>query len=180
MSILFFSNCKNTKGFSTSVQVDTLSQKQFFADKNICDIALANNFKEIKPQMVPWATDPNDPYSESYFIEGKKLTILQPLKRFDIPDSIRRYFYDGKEIKTIRVLSDSLEFDFNNITIDYDYSPQNIFQNGSCILLRNEPVDWTGSTNQYRFIQLFDLKKMICYEFFVNYYACLNKQSYKR
>lgn len=177
LSVMFLSNCKNINSSSTSIQVDTISSKQFLADRNICDMALANNFKAIKPQMVPWATDPKDPYSESYFIDGKKLTILQPLKRFDLPDSNRRYFYDGKEIKTVRVLFDSLKFNFTNITFDYGDSPQNIFQNENSILLRNEPVDWTGLANKYRFIQLFDLRKMICYEFFVNYYTCLNDHS---
>lgn len=101
------------------------------------------------------------------------MTILQPLKRFDLPDSNRRYLYDGKEITTTRVLFDSLNFDFNNITFDYGNSPQNIFQNESWILLRNQPVAWNGLANRYRFVQLFDLKKMICYEFFVDYYKCL-------
>ena len=179
LSVMFFSDCKNIKKISTSVPVDTISSKQFLAGRNICEVAIANNFKEIKPPMVPWATDLKDPYSESYFIDGKKLTILQPLKRFDLPDSNRRYFYDGKEIKTVRVLFDSLKFNFNSVTFDYGYSPQNIFRNKNSILLRNEPADWSGLIGQYRFIQLFDLRKMICYDFFVNYYACLNDHSSK-
>lgn len=177
LSVMFFSDCKNIKSYSTSIQVDTISSTQFLADRNICDVALAKNFKAIKPQMVPWATDPKDPYSESYFIDGKKLTILQPLKRFDLPDSNRRYFYDDKEIKTVRVLFDSLKFNFNTVSFDYGYSPQNVYQNKDFVILRNESADWSGLIGQYRFIQLFDFKKLVCYEFFVNYYACLNEDS---
>ncbi|MCU7549224.1 hypothetical protein OCK74_08860 [Chitinophagaceae bacterium LB-8] len=175
LSMLGISGCKQGTILTVPAQVDSLSSMQFLSDKNICSLALARDFREISPPMVPWATDPNDPYSESYMIDGKKLTIIQPLKRFDLPDSNRRYFYEGKAIKITRVLFDSLKFNFNDISFDYGYSPQNIFQKDNYILLRNEPVNWTGSANTYRFIQLFDLKKFVCNEFFVNYYACLNE-----
>ncbi|CAN5685598.1 hypothetical protein BH10BAC3_BH10BAC3_38800 [soil metagenome] len=155
------------------VRVDTLSSQEFLADKNLCGIVLANGFKEIRPQMVPWATDTSDPYSETYLIDGMKLKILQPLKRFDLPDSNRVYFYDGRLLNVVRVLFDSLKFNFNNVTIDYGYSAKNVFQNAKYVLLRNEPVAWSGLANRYRFIQLFDFKKAICYELFVDYYACL-------
>jgi len=173
--IVFFSCNNPSNNNNNSFLVDTLNSRQFLGDSNICSLALASSFKEIKPQMISWATDSKDPYSESYLINGKKLTILQPLKRFDMPDSNRRYFYDEKPIKTIRVLFDSLRFNFNDVTFDYGYSPENVFQNGNYLLLRNEPVAWCGLANRYSFIQLFDLDKLICYEFFVDYYACSNE-----
>ena len=165
---------KNSAGFAG---VDTLNSEQFLAGRNVCSLALAADFREIKPPMVPWATDTADPFSESYLIDGKKLKIIQPLKRFDFPDSFRRYSYDGKAIKVIRILFDSLRFNFNNIALDYGDVPKDVFQKDTHVLLRNEPMGWSGSANTYRFIQLFDFKKLICYEFFVNYYACSNEYS---
>lgn len=69
--VISITNCKDTRGSLTFVSVDTISAKQFLSNKNICDLAIAKNFSEIKPKMVPWATDTNDPYSESYFIGEK-------------------------------------------------------------------------------------------------------------
>jgi hypothetical protein len=160
-----------------SLMVDSLRFKRVVGGSNICDLVLANDFKEIKPSMISWATDLDDPYSESYIINNDSLKIWQPLKRFDLPDSNRRYFYKGKAIRTVRVLIDSLEFNFNNISIDYGYEPRDIYQNGSYVLLRNEPVSWCGTANRFRFMQLFDLNDLVCYEFFADYYACLGNDS---
>lgn len=179
MIILGFFGCRQINMVSLSFQADSLNSAQFLGNKNICSIVLADSFQEIKPMMVPWATDTSDLYSESYFINGIKLKILQPLKRFDLPDSNRRYIYGDRNIKVVRVLFDSLKFDFNTVSIDYGYSPKNVFQNKNYVLLRNEPVSWSGLANQYCFVQLFDLQKFVCYEFFANYDACLKGYSKK-
>jgi hypothetical protein len=177
--LVFFStilcSCKGLPKATAFPKTDTVNVEQLFIDTNICNFVLANDFKEIKPSMISWAEDPNDPYSESYIINNGRLKIWQPLKRLDLPDSNRRYFYADKPIRSVRVLIDSLKFNFNNISLDYGYESKNIFQQGNFVLLRNEPVTWNGLANRYRFIQLFDLKKLICYEFFANYYGCQDK-----
>jgi len=176
LGITILTACQSDKRLPDYIQVDTLTADKFFSTESICDFAVARNYRVIAPQIIAWATDSADLTAESYIINGKRLTIFQPLKRFDIQDSARRYSYGKSAIRTVRVIIDTLNFNFNNIAFDYGTIPKNVFQKGNFILLRNEPTDWSGLANRYSFIQLFDLTKLVCYEFFVDYYSCAGKE----
>lgn len=156
----------NMSNFKIS-NIDSISFEKFQNDEfNIYKQILF----QIRPQMFGWAYDKKDRYTESYLINNRKLKIFQPLKVDTIPitkNIYRKYLYANKEFKTTRVISDSLSFDFDKIVIDYGYNSDNIYDNNGKIILINEPTDWTGTSNQYRFVQVFDFNKLTCYELFV-------------
>ena len=178
--LFLLGSCNNRTNTSYVVEVDSISVKQFLNGGQLCHVALAKGFHEIKPEMEAWATNPIDTFVESYIINGKRLTISQPLKRPEyFQDSARHYTYDMKTFKTIRVLIDSLPFNFNDVTFDYGGFPLNVFQNDTAVLFKNQPLGWCGLANRYKFIQLFDLRKMICFEMFVDEYSCLPEDPLK-
>ncbi len=171
-----FLSCKESKvPLIQNEKIDSINAKTFFQKISLCDLTLAKGFDTIHPQIIPWATDTANPYTESYIIDGKRLMIIQTLKQTESKDSLRLYFFNNKKLKTIRLINDSLDFNFNEVILDYGDKSKNIFKKGSQILLCNEPTTWTGLANQYRFIQLFDLNSYTCYECFANYYSCLKK-----
>lgn len=172
---LFLLNCNRSSqkvnvNFNNN-QVDSISINVFTKNKKLNYYVL--DLDTIHPKSIGWAQNPNDIYVEGFYINNKELKIYQPNKIDTIEDSKlknRLYLYDNEKIKTIRVITDSLNFNFNNIVINYDDSNE-IFKKGNFIILINEPAGWCGTANQYRFVQIFDLRKFICYELFINFYA---------
>ena len=177
---------KNDTG-SSIAKIDSMSFDSFM--QQYSNVFICNDMDTIYPEMVGWAQDSLDIYAEAYNINGLLLKIYQPLKidTFSYFEN-RIYFYGGERLKTVRVIRDSIDFfDFNlekpiiekiaiepfyfdSIFIDYGYSSENVYQKGEFITLINAPSDWCGLANQYRFVQFFDLKNMVCYELFINYY----------
>jgi hypothetical protein len=177
-SLLFFlfecRSANNTRILKISdYSCDTITANDFF-NKNEYKYFI-ENLDTIHPKMYGWAYDLSDRFTESYIINNKNLSIYQPL----IVDTIkynktklkgRYYFYDDKQLKTIRILVDSLDFNFDSVFFDYGYTSDNIYKKDNFIILINEPMGWCGSANQYAFFQVFDLNNSICYEFFENIY----------
>lgn len=175
--LVVFLGCDESKISSIqNEKIDSINVKTFFQKNSLCDLTLAKGFDTINPQIIPWATDTANPYAESYIIDGKRLMIIQSLKQIEFKDSSRLYYFNNKKLKTIRLINDSLDFNFNEVILDYGNKSKNIFKKGTQILLCNEPTTWTGLANQYRFIQLFDLSSYTCYECFTNYYSCFRKK----
>jgi hypothetical protein len=172
--LLPLTSCNSSGRANAPIKVDSITVQQFLNGRKLCDIALARGFHPIQPQMEPWATNPVDTFVESYVINGKWLTISQPLKRPEnIKDSARIYTYDNKRMTTVRVIIDSLHFNFNKVTFDYGSFPQNVFRRKNVVLLKNPPMTWCGLANRYKFIQMFDLNSMTCYEMLADEYSCL-------
>jgi hypothetical protein len=149
------------------------SEKDFLLGKNICYYALADSFGEV--------IDPNkvireeDYITQKIMIDDRNLQIVQ--------DSTNRYYlYDEQPFKINRILIDSLSgnfFNFDNLELSWDLGTS-IYKKNKSVLMISSDLRWCGLANQYRFIQFFDLKNMVCYEFFVNYYSCLPVSSDRR
>ena len=69
--------------------------------------------------------------------------------------------YDNKKIKTIRVVSDSLDVNVDNLTFSYSKGDR-VFRKGNFIILISQPLGWCGKSNQYAFLLIFDIEKLIC------------------
>ncbi len=79
----------------------------------------------------------------------------------------RNVIYNNKKnlLKKITI-KDSTVFKFNGFMCDYKNA--NFYQNKNFILIKSRHDEWTGSINQFKFYQLIDKEKKICYEFFLN------------
>jgi len=137
-----------------------------------CDFLTAKKFKRINPikDYMP------------HFIDVQAFTIvLTPVDTlmfsylFEITDSTknkRDIFYNNIKCKVKRILfKDSDDFDFTeNMT---DYRDAEYYANDTEILICSAPSYWTGLIlSRYRFCQLIDKKKNICYEFYLDYEFC--------
>ena len=141
------------------------SDNNFVLGKNICYYALADSFGRIIEQE---AIREEDCITQKIIIDNNNLKIIQ--------DSTNRYYlYAEKVFKINRILIDSLScdfFNFDNLELSWDLDTD-IYKKDNYVLIRSSDLRWCGLANQYRFMQLFDLKNMLCYEFFVNYYSCI-------
>lgn len=171
--VLFTISCSpiDSEGTNKNIVIDTITLKDFLIEKTLYDIISHKDVKKITPAIIPWATDMDDPYSESFILNNKRLKIIQPLKVPGNNDSIRRYFIDNQELTIKRIITDTLNFNFNSIIIDYGYTSDNVFQSKDFYIFINLPIGWNGLANQYRFVQLIDIDKLTCYELFLNYYS---------
>ena len=66
------------------------------------------------------------------------------------------------------IIKDSTSFKFDGFMCDYNNGGFYSNKNNDILLIKSQPAEWTGLINQYEFYQVFDVKKNICYEFFLN------------
>lgn len=139
-------------------------------EKDICYFAKHENFKKIAPEKIWHREELTNTLIEG-FILPDSLQIFQAEERGKDNSIERWYKYKNKILKTTRIKIDSLNFDFNTILIDYTASEE-VYQKDNLILLINQPMGWSGLSNKFRFVQLFDLTDKKCYEFWVDIYSC--------
>jgi|GEM_PF-472752 len=151
--------------------VDSVNSDVFFK-KNKLEYFLLG-LDTLHSKHIGWAQDPCDLYLEGVYIDNKLLKIYQPYKIDTIshPEKTknRLYIYNGKRIRTTRIIIDSLKFYFDDVFFQLD-SPE-IYRKDSFIIWMDQPAGWCGLANQYEFIAIFDLKRLRCYETLINLYS---------
>ena len=156
-------------------EVDTIitTRANIICNKyHYCDFVTAKKFKPINP-----IKDYMPPFIDAltFMIVLTPIDTLMFSYLFETTDSTknkREIFYNNIKCKIKRILfKDSDDFDFtDNMT---DYRNAEYYANDTEILICSAPSHWTGLVlSKYRFCQLIDKKKNICYEFYLDIDYC--------
>lgn len=158
----------NNEGLVKLSNADNL--QDFLFEKDICYFAKHEDFRKISPEKI-WYRDEFTNTLIEGFILPDSLQIFQS-EETKKDNSIKRWYkYKHSILETTRIKVDSLNFDFNTISIDYAASEE-VYQKDNFLLLINQPMGWSGLSNKFRFIQLFDLSDKKCYEFWIDINSC--------
>lgn len=123
------------------IQPQTVSVSELFKT-DFC--AFLEDFKSIKLQIIPWATDKTDPYSESFiFPDENRITFKQDNKNPEAQtQGFRHCFVNNEKFIAKQIVIDSLsDFKFENISIDYGQKAENIYSKNEFIMFLNQPID---------------------------------------
>jgi hypothetical protein len=184
ISIIFAVSCKEVKN-----QNRVTTKKDFIVEpnkinsilKNIkdfnitglkyCDFAKTINFNKIKPSVFYCKIDS---ITDEISYKNYKINIKQPY-RFGDNKTNREVSLNKKKLMVKRLLinEDELKnwYTFTNMLIDYQ-SSEGFYFDENYLLMINQPEGLSGRGNNISFIQFFDFKTKICYEFFLNNDLC--------
>lgn len=171
VSLIILAGCKNEKKIiqakKESDKIDTIiaSPNNIISNFNYCDLIASKGFTSIKLDTY---NIPNiDSLSFGFRFKNDTLKLSYQFSNTNKNKQDRNVIYKNKKIFFKRIIiKDSATLSFNGFMCDYRNA--NFYSNVKYILIKSRPENWSGSINQFRFYQLIDKDKKLCYEFFLN------------
>jgi len=176
--LLIMLSCRNSEKKRELVEVnfhnnsiDSVSSDKFFK-KNKLEYFL-QGLDTLHPRCIDWGKDRHDRYMYGIYIDNKLMRMYQTslIDTIYHPERVKQrlYIYDHKIIRTTRILTDSLKFNFDDVTFVLD-KPE-IYRKDSFIIWMAEPAGWFRLGRKYKFIAIFDFSRVRCYEALINPYS---------